>query len=452
MKRSTRTLAGGAVGNLGEQFDYSIFALTAPTLATHFFPESNHLAGLLSTFAVYALAFVARPLGGVVFGYIGDRHGRIAVLTWTVVLMGCGTMVVGLLPTYQSIGVLAPILLVGCRLLQGLSLGGETTGVQSFIAESAPDGQRARWTTLVTSFVYWPVALLGLLILGLRGVLGDEVFDDWGWRLPFLLGGVVAVVGYAIRRRLDDAEEYTEAKTEDERALAAEGDLSAAHSVARALEARRSMLLVILMQPPMALGAYMLTGYMYTFLVEEGGLSATQALVTNGSAVAVLALLLPFTGRLSDRYGRRRMYAAGAAWLFVTAYPAFVLASSGTLVGAFVGQLFLAVGVALYASALFVGLIELFPTAVRCRSHGISYNLSVALFGGTTPLVATALIGATGLTVAPAFYAMALIGTLGLAGILMVPETKDVDLRTSVYRRDARDASRAGDSALGIPA
>jgi MHS family proline/betaine transporter-like MFS transporter len=285
------------------------------------------------------------------------------------------------------------------------------------------------------------VAVLGLLILGLRGALGDEAFDAWGWRIPFMLGGVVAVVGYVIRRRLDDAEEYTEAKAEEERALASEEAVTSARSIARALEARRSMLLVILLQPPMALGAYLLTGYMYTFLVDEGGLTATQALLTNGSAVAVLALLLPFMGRLSDRFGRRRMYAAGAAWLFVTAYPAFVLASSGTVAGALIGQLFLAVGVALYASALFVGLIELFPTAVRCRSHGISYNLSVALFGGTTPLVATALIGATGVTVAPAFYAMALIGTLGVLGIILVPETRDIDLRTSVYERAPRDGS-----------
>lgn len=429
-----RRLLGGAVGNIGEQFDYSIFAFAAPTLATHFFPESNHLAALLSTFAVYALSFVARPFGGVLFGYVGDRFGRVAVLTWTVVLMGFGTMLVGLLPTYQNIGILAPILLVFCRLLQGLSLGGETTGVQSFIAESAPDGKRATWTTLVTSFVYWPVVLVALLIFGLRAALGDTAFDQWGWRIPFLLGGVVAVTGYFIRRRLDDADEYKEAKAEEAQALATAGDESVAHALGRALQTRRSMLLVILLQPPMALGAYLLTGYMYTYVLEEGGLTATQALITNCAAVAVLALLLPFTGRLSDRLGRRSMYAAGAIWLFVTAYPAFVLAGSGTVLGALLGQIFLAVGVALYASALFVGLIELFPTAVRCRSHGISYNLSVALFGGTTPLVATAIIGATGNSVAPAFYAMALIGTLGLLGVLLVPETKSVDLRTSVFR------------------
>ena len=138
-----RTLLGGAIGNIGEQFDYSIYALVAPTIALHFFPQADPVAALLSTFAVFAVSFVARPFGGLLFGYIGDKHGRLAVLAWTVVLMGAGTMLVGLLPGYESIGVLAPALLVLCRLLQGLSLGGETTGVESFLAESAPDGKRA---------------------------------------------------------------------------------------------------------------------------------------------------------------------------------------------------------------------------------------------------------------------------------------------------------------------
>src|SRR6476620_814605 len=163
-----RKLLGGAIGNMGKQFDYSIYAFTAPIIAMTFFPGSNPVAALLSTFAVYALSFVARPFGGVMFGYIGDRFGRLAVLTWTVVLMGVGTMLIGLLPSYSSVGVLAPILLVVCQLLQGLSLGGETTGVESYIAESAPDGKRASWTSLVMSFAYIPVALVACFILGLR--------------------------------------------------------------------------------------------------------------------------------------------------------------------------------------------------------------------------------------------------------------------------------------------
>jgi MFS transporter, MHS family, proline/betaine transporter len=199
------------------------------------------------------------------------------------------------------------------------------------------------------------------------------------------------------------------------------------------------MVLVVLLQPPMAVGAFLLEGYMYTYVVREGGLSAREALFSNSGAIITMALLLPVMGRLSDRFGRRPMYAAGALWLFVTAYPTFLLAGSGSFIGALIGQMLLAVGVAIYSSALLVGLVELFPTALRCRGHGISYNVAVAVFGGTTPFIATALVATTGSSVAPAFYAMAMIGTIGLVGILLVPETRDVTLRTSIYGEPVAD-------------
>ena len=267
----SRKLLGGAIGNMGEQFDYSIYAFTAPIIALNFFPSSNPVAALLNTFVVYALSFVARPFGGVMFGYIGDRFGRFAILTWTVVLMGVGTMLIGLLPSYSSVGVLAPILLVVCRLLQGLSLGGETTGVESYIAESAPDGKRASWTSLVMSFAYIPVALVACFILGLRTVMGDAAFEAWGWRIPFLLGGVVAFAGYLLRRNLDDPDEYLEAKAEaDQLALVPKSGESVAHALGQSFKTRKSMLLVILLLCSPSVAAYLLTGYMYTYLVKEG--------------------------------------------------------------------------------------------------------------------------------------------------------------------------------------
>lgn len=427
-----RKLMGGAVGNFGEQFDYTAYALLAPTLAVHFFPQADPVAAMLSTFAVYALSFVARPFGGMIFGYVGDRFGRLSVLQWTVVLMGGGTMLMGFLPTYASIGLVAPALLVCCRLLQGLSIGGETTGVESFITESAPDGRRATWMTRVMAWAYWPAAIVAVVILGIRLILGDQAFEEWGWRIPFLAGGLVAGIGYYLRRTLEDPEEFVEAMAEA-RSKDSAGSDQASQGLGAAVQVRRSVLLVTLLQPPMAVGAYLLTGYMYTFVAVEGGLSPTRALLSNAAAVATLAILLPLMGRLSDRFGRRAMFAAGAGWLFVMAVPAFLLADAGSLVTAFLGQALLAIGVAMYGSAAFVGWVELFPTAMRCRGHGIAYNVSVALFGGTTPLIATALIGLTGSPVAPAIYAMALIGTFGLAGVLLVPETKHLNLRSSIY-------------------
>ncbi|WP_256983440.1 MFS transporter [Rhodococcus sp. 15-649-2-2] len=445
-----RKKLGGAIGEIGTQFDYSVYALMAPTIAIHFFPAGNPAAAILGTFAVYALSFVARPFGGALFGYVGDKFGRLAVLSWTVVLMGVGTMLIGMIPTYESIGLAATLILILCRLLQGLSIGGETTGVESYIVESAPATKRASWMGTVKSFSYWPVAAVAAIIFGLRSALGEEAFEAWGWRIPFILGGVVAVVGYVLRRTLEDPDEFVEAAAEYEKMNTPENAGTVSGAMRGAFGTRKSMLLVILLQPPYAIGAYLLSGYMYTFVVSHGGIPATSALLSNMAAIMVLAALLPVMGKLCDRLGRKPMYYAGAIWLFVAAYPAFALAGSGTVAGAFVGQALLSIGLSMYGAAMFTGMVEIFPTALRCRGHGISYNLSVALFGGTTPLIAAALISATGNPVAPAFYAMAGIGLIGLVGVWLVPETKNTDLRSSVYglpssavpgRTDETDAS-----------
>ncbi|OZC61966.1 MFS transporter [Rhodococcus sp. 15-725-2-2b] len=445
-----RKKLGGAIGEIGTQFDYSVYALMAPTIAIHFFPAGNPAAAILGTFAVYALSFVARPFGGALFGYVGDKFGRLAVLSWTVVLMGVGTMLIGMIPTYESIGIAATLILIFCRLLQGLSIGGETTGVESYIVESAPATKRASWMGAVKSFSYWPVAAVAAIIFGLRSALGEEAFEAWGWRIPFILGGVVAVVGYVLRRTLEDPDEFLEAAAEYEKMTPRDESGNAVAGALRGtFSTRKSMLLVIMLQPPYAIGAYLLSGYMYTFVVSQGGIAATSALLSNMAAIMVLAALLPVMGILCDRLGRKPMYYAGAIWLLVAAYPAFALAGSGTVAGAFVGQALLSIGLSVYGAAMFTGMVEIFPTALRCRGHGISYNLSVALFGGTTPLIAATLISVTGNPVSPAFYAMALIGLIGLVGVWLVPETKNTDLRTSVYglpRSDSEPVVEASDS------
>lgn len=435
-KDDRRKLMGGAIGNIGEQFDYSIYALTAPTLALHFFPQANPVAAILSTFAVYALAFAVRPLGGVLFGYIADKSGRLRVLQLTIVCMGIGTVIVGVLPTFEAIGIAAPLLLIAARLLQGLSLGGETTGVQSFITESAPAGKRAYWTSSVMTFAYLGTALAAIVIFCVRSLVTESAFDAWAWRIPFLMGGLVAVVGYFLRRRLDDPEEYTEAAADYRRENGTQGK----ESIAKALgsfKAGKSMLLVILLIAPHAIGAYLLQGYMFTYLTQQGHLSPTEALMSNAGSVIFAAVTLPIAGRVCDRVGRKAMYILGAAWLLVTVYPAFLLAGSGSLLGALGGQLLIAGGITIYGGAMYVGLIELFPTVVRARGHGISYNAAVAIFGGATPFIATALVGASGNVLAPALYAIAVIATIGMLGVFLVPETRDVSLRSSIQRSKA---------------
>ncbi|AFA74398.1 putative major facilitator superfamily transporter [Gordonia polyisoprenivorans VH2] len=420
-----RRLLGGAVGTFVEWYDFLIYGLSAPVLAVHFFPEASAAAGIVSTFAIYAVAFLARPIGGVYFGRIGDRLGRIKTLGLIVLLMGGATTLLGLLPTFATIGILAPLLLLLCRVVQGFSAGGETSGATAYIIESAPSDRRAFWVSFCVAGSWAPIVIASGVIFGLRAGLGDEAYMSWGWRIPFLLGGLLAVVGLWLRRRLDDPEEFVEASR-------APRD---PHLLRTALTRHwRAIVTVMLLVAVQGVGAYLLLSYMYSYLVTVAGMTPTSALLANSLGVASMAVLILPAGRLSDRVGRRRVMFAGAVWLAVASWPAMTLASSGGFGSAVGGQLLIAVGVALFSAGGFVTMAELFSTSMRFTGHAIGYNVGYAIFGGTTPLIAAALVAITGSAVAPAFYVI-LIAALGVVVVGLIPETKGVRLR------DAGEAS-----------
>jgi MHS family proline/betaine transporter-like MFS transporter len=422
-KQSTiRTLSAGSIGNFGEIYDFAVFGFSVPILSTHFFPGSDRTAALLSTFAVYAVAFFARPLGGLLFGVMADRLGRVRVMATTVWLMALGTAVIGLLPTYATVGIAAPVLLVLCRIAQGLALGGETTGTTSFILESAPDDRRGGWIGLTLIFSHLPNALVAGLLIGLQLTAGATAYADWVWRVPFLAGGLIGIVGFWLRRNLDEPDEFKQAarRTDSKsplRAAMREGGL-------------KGMLNVAMIQPIQTVGSYLLLGFMYTFLVRVAKLEPTLALLTNGAAIVVLSFMIPLGGVLSDRVGRKRILTFGAAWMAFAAYPGVHLAASGTITGALLGQLLLVIGVGLYGGACFVAAPEFFPTSFRATGHAISYQLSVAVFGGTTPFIGTLLVQMSGSPLAPAYY-VAFVAVACLILTQFVPETRGVRLRTS---------------------
>ncbi|KHK59492.1 MFS transporter [Burkholderia sp. A9] len=424
MSRSSpwRTLAAGSIGNFGEIYDFAVFGFSVPILATHFFPGSDRTAAILSTFAVYAVAFLARPLGGLMFGMMADRIGRVKVMAMTVWLMALGTALMGVLPTYAEIGIAAPILLVMCRFAQGLALGGETSGTTSFIVEAAPDDQRGRWLGFTLIFSHLPNAVVAGLLIAVQAA-GSTAYAEWLWRIPFLMGGLIGVVGFWLRRSIDEPEEFKQAarksKTDNPlRAALQSGGL-------------KGMLNVVMIQPVYSVGAYLLLGFMYTFLVRVAKLEPMSALISNAIAVIVLSLLLPLGGMLSDRFGRKRVLTFGAAWLALAAYPAMHLAASGTFSGAVMGQVLLAIGLGINGGANFVAAPEFFPTSFRATGHAISYQISVALFGGTSPFIATYLTQAIGTPLAPALYVTA-IALVCLVATQFVPETRGIRLRTSV--------------------
>jgi MHS family proline/betaine transporter-like MFS transporter len=428
---SKRAIAAGAIGNFCEVYDFAVFGFSVPFVAAHFFPTTDATAAIMSTFAVFAVAFVARPVGGLVFGYLGDKLGRIKMLSWTIWLMAIATACIGLIPTYGSIGIWAPVLLVVCRLLQGFAFGGETTGSTSFVLESAVRGQRGRAVSIIWFFANLPNAAVALMLLGLQLVVGKEAFVDWVWRIPFLAGGLIGIVGYWLRRNLDDPDEYKEAA----RTAKYENPL---RTVAR--YGWKPILQVAMILPVQTVGAYLLLGFMYTFLVKQLGFASTTALFVNAAAIIVYAAGYIVGGILSDRFGRKKILTAAAVWVAVLAYPAISLISGATLADALIGQALIALGVGTYSGACFTAAAEFFPTAYRATGHAIAYQCTVAVLGGTTPLVSAWLVTVLGTPTAPAYY-LALIGVVCVILIQFVPETKDVAQRTS--SGDAAPASSA---------
>lgn len=415
-----RRLLGGAVGTFVEWYDFLVYGLTAPIFAAQFFDGTNPTAALLGTFAIFAVGFVIRPLGGIVFGYLGDRFGRIRILGITILMMGVATGVIGLLPTYATIGLLAPALLLLCRVVQGFSTGGEHSGAMSFVLESAPPNRRGYWIALIYSASVLPNLALGFGMIGLRDALGEEAYMDWGWRIPFFVGAVLAAAGLWIRLRLSDPEEFTQAKKADQ----TENPLKAALT-----QSYRSMVIVLFLLVPNLVGYYFLVTYLYTYVVTTVKVDPNLALLSNTISSIVIIVGAVLGGKLADRIGRKPLMITGAIWMAASAVPAMMLVSTGTAAGLICGQLLVAVGVMLYVSGCVVTMLELFRTSSRYSAHGLSYGLGTALFGGTTPLVAGALAAAVG-SLGPAYL---LIGAAGIGLIVLVftPETRTVNLTTA---------------------
>ncbi|SOE46452.1 Predicted arabinose efflux permease, MFS family [Caballeronia arationis] len=417
-----RTLSAASIGNFGELYDFAVFGFSVPFIAAHFFPGGDTTAAVLNTFAVYAVAFFARPVGGLMFGYLLDSIGRVKVLAITIWLMAGGTAIIGLLPTYESIGIAAPALLVACRFAQGLAVGGETTGSTSFVIESAPDKKRGLWVGIVYFFGNIPNAFVAFMLIGMQLLIGKEAYLEWAWRIPFLLGGLIGIVGYWVRRNLEDPEEYKQATRKDTsktplRALTRSG--------------LKSILCVSMIMSLQSVASYYLLGFTYTFLVKQAGLESKMALLSNAIAIAAYAATIPIGGALSDRFGRKAVLTGGALWIALVAWLSIRLAANGTLPEAILGQVLIAIGIGFYGSATFVASAEFFPTSFRATGHAIAYQATVAIMGGTSPLVCAWLVRAFQSPLAPGWY-VTVVAAVTVIAIRFIPETKDVDLRTSI--------------------
>ncbi|MGW5247800.1 glycine betaine/L-proline transporter ProP [Streptomyces sp. NPDC004129] len=411
-----RAVKAAALGNAMEWFDFGVYSYIAVTLGKVFFPSGNATAQLLSTFGAFAAAFLVRPLGGMVFGPLGDRIGRQKVLALTMIMMAVGTFAIGLIPSYSVIGVGAPILLLAARLVQGFSTGGEYAGASTFIAEYAPDKKRGffgSWLEFGTLAGY--IGGAGLVTL-MTALLSSADLVAWGWRIPFLIAGPMGIIGLYLRMRLEETPAFAAevAKAEADRPKVPLREMVTGQWKALLL----CMGLVLVFN----VTDYMLLSYMPSYLTSELKYDETHGLLVVLGVMALMMVVQPFAGALTDRVGRRPVIAVGCAGFLALSIPAVLLIRQGSLLAVALGMGALGLLLVCFTAAMPAALPALFPTRVRYGSLSIGFNVSVSLFGGTTPLVVTALIGATGNMMMPAYYMMA-AAVIGGASVWFMAES-----------------------------
>lgn len=391
-----RVTAAGIAGNVMEWYDFAVYGYFAPIIGRQFFPSDDPTASLLAAFGVFAAGFLMRPVGGLIFGYVGDRHGRKAALTASVLAMAIPTFLIGILPTHAAWGAWASASLVALRMIQGISVGGEYTTSVVFLVESAKPEHRGlagSWSTVGATLGTLMGSAVGALVSNL---FAREFIETWGWRLPFLLGLVVGMSGLYIRRHLAEPAEPEKEKSE------------AGGPIGEALRHHwRSMVAIAALNVLNAVGFYTAFVYLATYFDKVSHLSTRTALDINTLNMLVLVAVLPLAGSLSDRFGRKKLLLGAATAAVLFAWPLFWLMSHPAPVLAMLGQAGFALIVGTYCGVIPVTMVEAFPARVRCSAVSIGYNLCLGILGGTSPLVATWLIDRTHDDLSPAFYVMA---------------------------------------------
>ena len=415
-----RAVKATMLGNAMEWFDFGVYAYLATTIGKVFFPDASGSAQLLSTFAIFAAACRVRPLGGLFFGPLGDRIGRKKVLATTIILMAGSTFAIGLIPSYESIGIAAPILLVLLRLLQGFSTGGEYGGASTFVAEYAPDKRRGFFASFLEfGTLAGYVAAAGIVTI-IQTVVSAEDLLQWGWRIPFLIAGPLGLIGLYLRLRLEETPAFQMMEQAEERSLA---DESTGKKLRETLvDNWRPLVLCIVLVATYNIAHYGLLSYMPTYLTNTLGYDESHGLVLMIIVMIVMMMGISYVGKFSDRVGRKPLLLSGFIGFFVLSLPAYLLIGVGNYVTVFLGLAILGGLLLLFVGVFPSVLPALFPTGIRYGGLAIGYNLAVSIFGGTTPLVLTALESATGSNLVAPMYMM-IAAVIGGIAVLMIPET-----------------------------
>lgn len=412
-KTRRRAFMGAVSGHAIEWYDYGVYGFLAVYMGALFFSSSEPAVGVIASFAVFALSFFMRPLGGLFFGPLADKLGRKSTLATVVIMMSGSTFAIGLLPTDATIGVWAPLLLVLLRSIQGFSAGGEIGTVTSFISEYAEKGRRGYATSWLMTTAVLGLILGALVANGMTLILGSETMLAYGWRIPFLVAGPLGLIALFIRLKLEDSPEFL--------SLSASGNQSKA-PLREALQWKRPIIQVFAFITLHASIFYLVLTFASTYMGDTLGFNDSVRFWYVISAGVIAAALMPLGGKFTDKYGRVPFLIVVGIAATVSMVWFFLAAPNATPASFFAPLMACAATFGLYASSTYALMSELLPTRIRSTGIALAYNLPVAIFGGSAPFIASAMINATGNITSPWIFFVG-TGVVSLIGLLTIRST-----------------------------
>ncbi len=402
------------LGNFIEWFDYGSYAYYAVIIsAVLFSADDPDTADLIGTFAVFAISFVMRPIGALFWGSMGDKKGRKWTLSVSIFLMSGATFLIGCLPTYAAIGIGAPLLLLLLRMVQGFSAAGEYAGAATFLAEYAPTKKRGLYCSLVPASTAVGLLAASALAFATTTLLSQEAVLSWGWRVPFLLAGPLGFIAHYIRTKLEDSPTY---QAMQEVVSGEEGDTP--HPVRDLFRGHLRELIISFGACTLnAVGFYAVLTYLPTYLETAVGMPTGEAQMATNIALVVYVAFIFISGKMSDRFGRKKMLVTACVLFVLLTVPAFMILNTAQFGLVLLAELALCFILTLNDGTLSSYLTETFPTEMRYTGFALSFNLANAIFGGTAPMISTWLIAVTGSTMSPAWYmvAVALVALVAMA-------------------------------------
>lgn len=440
--KQRKTIAGGAIGTLIEYYDYYLYGLAAAAVfPAVFFSANDPVIAQLSSFATFAVGFFLRPVGGIIWGIVGDRRGRKVVLMSTVIGMGVATTGIGLIPSDQMIGIAAPLLLLFFRLCQGFFVGGEMGGAATMVVEAAPTGKRG----LYGAFLISGAGIANVVSGGLMAALGltpESWFLQWGWRIPFVFSIVLAIAAIVLRRQLEESDAFTETQT---LLIATTGKKP--NPLVEAFRHPKNAIMGILIGLPQSIAGYVVLTYGLAFMLADRNIPAWIGFAGTMLVGLLQIVVAPLWGAISDRIGRRTVYIIGCLGFAAMVYPAFMLFDTGNMWLIWLGQIlgFVVFGVAMQAT-LSTMLVEMFDPEARTTGVNIGYQFSNTLGGGLAPLICTALVAAAGGAFWPVVIYAAVISVIGVIATLVASIQPDVEGAGRLHELRSTEPAETGAS------